>query len=156
MATSDMGPHVARAVEAFEEHDVDGLMAQFADGGTFVDPLVPDGVGGEEFSEYMADTFEAFPDIDVEVERVLTDDDGGTALVCTYTGTHTGSMEGVPPTGNAFAVPGVSIVTVSDDGITSWRDYWNEQAFAEQLGLTFPAIVPKLPGIAVGKLRDVV
>lgn len=155
MREHDLDPPIDRAVEAFNDHDLDGMMAQFADGGTFVDPLEPDGVAGAELREYMIDLFEAFPDIRVEVERALTDEAGGTAMVCTYTGTHRGSMEGIPPTGRTIAVPGVSVVTVADDGVTSWRDYWDQQAFAEQLGLTFPEIVPMLPRIALAKLGDV-
>lgn len=49
----------------------------------------------------------------------------------------------------------MSVISVSDDGITSLRDYWNENGFAEQLGLAFPEIFPTLPRIAAAKLGDV-
>lgn len=50
-------------------------------------------------------------------------------------------------------MPLASVVTVSEDGITDWRDYWNEQAFRQQLGLTFPAVVGHLPRFAAWAVR---
>lgn len=71
-----------------------------------------------------------------------------TVIESTFTGTHEGVLEGVPPTGETATVPLVSIITVGDEGITSWRDYWDQQTFREQLGLTFPAVVGHLPRFA--------
>ena len=156
MAALDPDTPVGRAVEAFNDHDLDALMAEMADGHTFVDPLVPSGVSGEKLRAYTADVFAGFPDVRLDVDRVFEDADGSVALEGSYSGTHEGPIEGVPATGHAVAIPTVTVITVTDDGITAWRDYWNEQAFAEQLGLTFPAILPKLPGIVAGKIQDVV
>lgn len=132
--TADMNPAIARAVEAFNEHDADGVIAEFAEDGTFLDPVQDDKLTKAEFREYTTELLEAFPDVWVEEERVIASDTE-TAIEAVFHATHEGEFDGIPPTGEMIAVPFVSIITVSDDGITSWRDYWDQQTFAEQLGL---------------------
>lgn len=153
MSSSDMEPHVARAIEAFNEHDPDGVLEEMAEGGTFTDPL-EEGLTGAEFHEFTAEIFEAFPDVRHEVSRVITSNDGVTAIEGRYIGTHEGPLEDIPPTGNSVVVPSMTVIDVSDDGITSWRDYWDQQTFAEQLGLEFPAILPLVPKILVKKVKE--
>lgn len=135
MSAPDIPPPIARALEAFDNHDADGVAAEFAEEGTFYDPPQDEELTKEEFRAYCVEIFEAFPDVRVEEERVLTAPDGTTAVEWTFSGTHEGEIDGMPPTGESFALPGVSIITVSEDGITSWRDYWDQQTFAEQVGL---------------------
>ena len=155
MSNSDMDPCVERAIEAFNDHDPDRLMDEMADGSTFTDPLEA-GLTGEELHEYTATIFEAFPDIRLEVDRVITSGEGATAIECEYVGTHEGPLEGIPPTGNHVVVPSMTVIDVSEDGITSWRDYWDQQTFSEQLGLEFPAIVPLVPKIVLRKVTTAI
>ena len=68
-------------------------------------------------------------------------------------GTHSGFLDGLPPTGNRIALDGVSVVTISDDGITSIEGYFDQESFAEQLDLTFPAIIGQLPTLAVEAVK---
>jgi steroid delta-isomerase-like uncharacterized protein len=153
MVTDGTDPHVRRALEAFDDHDADGVLAEFAEGGTFTDPLEEE-LAGEELREYCEDLFVAFPDLRLEEKRVMTSEGGATAIECVYRGTHEGSMEGIPATGRSIAVPGVSVIATAEDGITYWRDYWDQEEFAEQLGLTFPEVLPLLPRMALAKLGE--
>lgn len=155
MAEHNMDPHIERAIEAFNDHDIDQLMNQMAEDATFTDPLEAD-LSKAELREYTVEIFDAFPDLHIEVKRVISSDDGVVAIECDYVGTHEGSLEGIPPTGNSVVVSSMTVIDVSDDGITSWRDYWDQQTFSEQVGLTFPEIVPLIPKIAVGKIREFV
>lgn len=132
--TTGMNPAIARAVEAFNEHDTDGFVAEFAEEGTFLDPVQDSEVTKAELREYVDELLAAFPDVRTEQKRVISSGDE-TAVEATFYGTHEGEFDGVPPTGETIAVPFVSIITVSDDGIRSWRDYWDQQTFAEELGL---------------------
>lgn len=151
MPTSDVDPHVERAIAAFNDHDPERLMDEMAEGATFTDPLEED-LTGAELHEYTVDIFEAFPDIRIEVDRVITSNDGVAAIECRYVGTHEGPLDAIPPTGKSVVVPSMTVIDVSEDGITSWRDYWDQQTFSEQLGLEFPAIVPLVPRILVRKV----
>lgn len=150
-----MDPHIERAIKAFNDHDVDRLMGEIADDATFTDPLAEE-LSGAELREYTVEIFEAFPDRRLEVKRVIASDDGTVAIECEYLGTLEGTLEGVPPTGNFVRVPSMTVIDVSEDGISSWRDYWDQQKFSEQLGLTFPEIIPLLPKLAVAKVRGFV
>lgn len=147
-----MNSHIEDAYYAFNAHDLDGYLDAFVDDGVLYDPLVNDGVTGSDLHDYMATVFDAFPDIAANIKRVIANETE-TAVELTYTGTHTGSFEGIPPTGNTAILPVVTIITVSSEGITSWRDYWDQRTFAEELGLTFPAILGQLPTLVWGKLQ---
>lgn len=153
MPDADMDPHIERAIDAFNDHDVERLLDQMAEEARFTDPL-EENITGSELHEYTAEIFEAFPDIRLEVDRSITAEDGATAIEGSYVGTHEGPLEGIPPTGNSVVVPTMTVIDVSDDGITSWRDYWDQQTFSEQLGLTFPEILPLVPKLAVAKVRE--
>ncbi|WP_435064860.1 ester cyclase [Halobaculum sp. EA56] len=153
MSASELDSRIERAMETFNEHDLDQHMAAFADGATFVDPVLDGEVSGENHRRYLAEVIEAFPDIHQEVDQVLCAGDP-TVIESTFRGTHEGEIEGIPPTGNSVAVPLVSIISVSDEGITSWRDYWDQQTFRDQLGLTVPAVLGHLPRFARWKLAD--
>lgn len=151
---ADVPPAVERGVRVFNEHDAEGVLAEFADGGTFTDPLLDEELAGADLRAYLEETYEAFPDLRLDARRVIAADDGAVAIEATYRGTHEGRIQGVPATGREVAISGVSVIDVDADGITAWRDYFDQQAFAEQLGLTFPDVVPLLPRLAVAKLKE--
>lgn len=130
--TTDMNPAIARAVEAFNDHDVDGFVAEMAADMTFTDPI-HEGLDKDETREYMVEFLEAFPDVHLEPERVISSD-SETAIEWTFQATHEGEFAGIPATGETVEATFVSIITVSDGGITSWTDYWDRLAFAEQVG----------------------
>ena len=152
----DVDPHVESALDALNGQDTDGLVAEFAEGGTFTDPFVSGGVSGAELRAYFSDLFEAAPDLHLDIDRVVSGPDGSTAIEGAYVGTHQGPLNGIPPTGNSVVVPTMVVIDVSPDGITAWRDYWDSRTFLEQLGLTFPEVVPLLPRLAVRKLKEFV
>jgi steroid delta-isomerase-like uncharacterized protein len=136
-----MDPHVERAFEAFNDHDPEGVVAAFAEGGTFEDPVGDEPMSAAAFGESCAEMFEGFPDARWEVERVMTGPDGTTAVEATFYGTLEGSFEGIEPTGESVELSAVSVITVGEDGITHWRDYWDQQTFKRQLGLASPSSV---------------
>lgn len=70
----------------------------------------------------------------IEPERVISSGTE-TAIEWSFHGTQEGEFNGIPPTGETVDAPLVAIITVSDDGITSWTDYWDQMELAEQLGL---------------------
>jgi len=132
--TTDLDPTIAQAMEAFNDHDTERLMAEFAEDVTFSDPF-QDELNKSDLRAFTAEVFEAFPDVRYEQHRVISGDERATAVEVTIHGTHEGEFNGIPPTGQAVALPGVTIIDVAEEGITSWRDYFDKQSFAEQLGL---------------------
>lgn len=155
MHSSELPSPIAEAFEAFNNSDPDGVVADFADGATFYDPAQDESLSRTEHREYCAELFEAFPDGRLHVDRIVSNG-GTTAIEWQYTGTFQSEIEGVPPTGESFELPGISIITVEDSTIIRWRDYWDQQAFFDQVGLTFPTVLKHLPGLISAKVRDVV
>ena len=154
--TSDALSHWDRYSEGWEQQDPDAVMAAFAPRGYIMDPTLDEPMTGEEIGDWVEETVTGFPDIRFEDHRVLTTDEEGVLIVeWTMHGTHTGFFEGLPPTDNEIALDGVDIVTVSDDGIESIRIYFDQSTIAEQLGLTFPALIGQLPKLAAGAVRSV-
>ena len=78
------------------------------------DPAPFQGPGPEGFKEFFGYMRNAFPDMNIEPERlVATDDD--VAVAYTLTGTHQGEFLGVEPTGRAIEVRGVQIARFNED-----------------------------------------
>jgi len=134
MSTNNIDAHIARALEAFNDHNADGVADEFAEEGTFYDPPQDEKLTKPEFREYCKTLLEAFPDVRMEEDRAFVTP-GGAAIEWTFSGTHEAPIGEIPPTGKRITLPGVSIITTSDDGITSWRDYWDQQNFVEKLGI---------------------
>lgn len=85
---------------------------------------------------------------------MTTEMDGVFVLEWTLHGTHDGTFNGLPPTGNTVALDGVDIFTISEEGIESITIYFDQSSMANQLGLKFPAIVGQLPKLAIGAVRN--
>jgi predicted ester cyclase len=92
-------------------------------------PLSPDPPGGVEEVKAIFDMFHAtFADFAVEILDQLAEND----KVMTYkvfTGTHTGELFGVPPTGRAVRFDVMDIVRIADGRIV---EHWG---MVDQLGL---------------------
>ncbi|MFE1443954.1 ester cyclase [Streptomyces sp. NPDC058739] len=103
--------------------------------------LTPDGElhGREAIVEWWRQMTESVPD--AAFEAVHSYEIGDTAVdEGVYTGTNTGPLqlpsgETLPATGRHVRLRGVDLATVRDDHIVSYRVYYDQMAFLEQLGL---------------------
>lgn len=144
-----------RYIEGWNAHDPQMVMEQFAEGGTYVDPLLDTPITGEEIGDFVRLTADRFPDFRFEQRRVLdvpTDDIR--IEEWTMHGTHEGMREGLPPTGNTISLEGASVVELSEAGIVSIRGYYDQNQLMEQLGLTFPAVIKQVPSLVAGAIRE--
>ncbi|WP_276274262.1 ester cyclase [Haloarcula litorea] len=154
MPTSSIDEYYDRYVEGWNNHDSEGVIDAFADGGTVSDPATEGTLSGEEIKEWVEETTEGFPDVRFEVERRVADHDKGLLFVeWTMYGTHDGPFGPLPPTGQSVEMNGVDVIAFSDDGITSINGFFDMTDFKEQLGLTFPAVLGQLPTLAVGAIK---
>lgn len=111
--------------------------------------------GHDEFEEFIQRTHEAYPDFEVskDPETMLMSDD---TLMgeWTLTGTFEEPFYGIPPTGRRVKLRGMSKMTLVDGKIQEDYIYFNEKEMLEQLGYTFPDIVPLIPKLALEKIRN--
>jgi hypothetical protein len=68
--------------------------------------------------------------------------------------THEGPLGRLPPTGRRVDIRGVSVLRIEDELVTEHRFHTNMQDSAEQLGLTFPAVLGQLPKLMLAKMRS--
>ncbi|TKK86247.1 ester cyclase [Herbidospora galbida] len=125
-------------IEAYNRHDVGGMMRHFAPAGVLVTPA---GIheGREQVAWYYAHWFAAFSDLKVTAWMLPTADDPAVTEF-TITGTHDGPFllsDGaeLPGTGRRIALRGVSLCTIEDDLIVTDRDYYDQLELYSQLGL---------------------
>jgi steroid delta-isomerase-like uncharacterized protein len=92
-------------------------------------------VGLENVKNYLQNFFNAFPDLNVTVDKIIME---GNKLVqlWTLTGTNIGSMAEMPPTGKTVKISGVSIIDMVNGKATEIWDYYNVLDMYQQLGFT--------------------
>ena len=93
-----------KVIEIWSSHDIEIVDVIFADDGTYEDVAMQEAARGKpEIKKFMEDTFTAFPDFDVKLERSFSSKD---MVGCEWvmSGTHTGDWPGFPATGMPFSV----------------------------------------------------
>jgi steroid delta-isomerase-like uncharacterized protein len=96
--------------------------------------------GHEGFKRVLGGFFEAFPDLHLEVQFTVADNERIVFYIST-TGTHRGPFMGMAPTGKQFKVNGTDIFRFNDDGkVSAHWGVFDTFGMLAQLGL-----VPK-PG----------
>lgn len=124
---------------------------------TVYTPAHPEGAaeGHEEFEEYLQQIHEAFPDYDTIKDPVAILVSEDTIMhEWTITGTFESAFYGTPPTGRSMNLSGMSKIILEDGEIQEDYIYMNEKEMLEQLGFTFPDIVPLTPKLVWGKVRN--
>ena len=120
----------------------DALQAFFAPGGTFQDPVTPPTTDVRAVAEH---TEQLFPDWHQRVDSIRGGD-GWAVFEWTGSGTYLGPGAEEGP-GIAVTIEGATVVTVDDDGlVTSWRDYLDTAAPANQILAGLEALGPSSGG----------
>jgi predicted ester cyclase len=91
--------------------------------------------GVEPFKQQITAFRAAFPDLRVTVEDLLLADRGRFASRTTVTGTHTGDLMGMPPTGRHISVEAVDIGRIADGQAQERWGGLNMFALLTQLGV---------------------
>lgn len=119
---------------AWNAHDCTAISATFAADGVYSSPSTGE-VSGKKPEIYAEHVWLAFPDLQFEVTSYV--ETSATKLVAEWvmTGTNTGSLNGLPPTGKAVVLKGVDLIEVADNGIKLVTGYFDTKAVPTQLGL---------------------
>ncbi len=98
------------------------------------DPADIQGAGAQGFIDFFSMMRTAFPDLGVEVEHMVTDEDN-VSFAYTVSGTHKGEFMGVSPTGKSFKVRGMQIGRFEDGKLVERWGATNELGILKQLGV---------------------
>ena len=98
--------------------------------------------GTEKFLPFLEDFVGGAPGYQDVLSQMIAQDDK-VAYVSTMTGTHTGTMGGIPATGKAFTVVNIVIQRLVDGKVAETWVSWDNVAFLTQLGLFPPPSGPE-------------
>jgi ketosteroid isomerase-like protein len=106
---------IQRYFDAFNRHDIEGVMACFHDQPSIVDPKGRQIVGRDEVRRSYETSFATFPDGYCEL-RTLTGNNGRAVAESLFHGTR-------PPEGKMVEALGAEVVEIADGKIKQIRDY---------------------------------
>lgn len=99
------------------------------------DPAVPEEVRGPDGLEgWLREIVSAFPDFEVTPIDVLAGEEV-VMVESTYTLTHEGEFDDVPPTGREVEMRAMEKLRVEDGYVQEHRLYYDQREFLAQLGL---------------------
>lgn len=99
----------------------------------FHDPQVPCGVGPAAVAEVVS-AYQENVEGHWQIEEIFS---AGDRVVVRWTGsgTHTGEINGIPPTGKKIKVDAISIHQMRDGKIAETWEVWDTLGFLQQLGV---------------------
>lgn len=138
-ARDDAGEAAARTAD-YIAHAPDSIQAETIDSDGWV--------------EFLGVFLEGFPDLHIEVLGSSADE-GMVAQRFVFTGTHTGSFRGLPPTNRKINVGGIEINRMVDGKVAEHWFQLDAVTLFEQLGLHVvpgPRLLPRLVAAPVKRL----
>jgi len=125
---------IARRAEAWRRLDAGTLVADYAPDAVIESPLAGGATHGlEQIKQVFQTYFVAFPDLAMEVDEVLVDDQRA-AVMATFTGTDRGGFMGMPPTGRHVTIPVVFLYEFKDGKIVRDRRVYDFTGLLIQIG----------------------
>ncbi|RIJ34070.1 ester cyclase [Pontibacter oryzae] len=102
------------------------------------DPAPDQGPGPEGFIQFFSTFRAAFPDLKVNVEHMVADDDS-VAIAYTVTGSHQGDFMGIAPTNKSIKARGVQIARFEGGKIAERWGSSDELGTLKQIGAQISA-----------------
>ncbi len=103
------------------------------------DPAPDQKVGPQGFIDFFTMMRNAFPDLHLEVEHMVTDADN-VSFAYTVTGTHEGEFMGLAPTGKSFRARGLQIGRFENGKL---KERWGS---SDELGILKQLGADEIPG----------
>ena len=123
-----------RRADAWRRLDAETLVADYAEDAVVESPLAAGTTQGRDQIRQVFQTyFVAFPDLVMDVEEVLVDDQRA-AVMATFTGTDRGGFMGMPATGRRVTIPVVFLYEFKDGKIVRDRRVYDFTGMLVQVG----------------------
>lgn len=135
MSIADHKALVMRIFDTFNTHDADATAALFAPDAVLHDVAAArPAVGRAEIAEVYARHLIAIPDTQVRIERMVAE---GDMVVAHWTihGTHQGRLLGIPASGRAVTITGVSLLRFRESLPVADHRIWDFAGLLRQIGL---------------------
>ncbi len=133
--------------EAVSKGDLEKFHEIFAPNVVDHDPAPDQEKGPDGFIHFFTEFRRAFPDFDIGVDHMVTDEDN-VAIAYTIKGTHKGNFLGIPPTGKKIKARGMQITRFKDGKIVERWGSSDELGILKQIGAVKGAeSVEQIPAI---------
>ena len=135
MSIADHKALTLRIFDTFNTHDAGATAALFAHDAVLHDVAVArPAVGREQIAGVYARHLVAIPDTLARVERMVAE---GDTVVAEWTirGTHRGRLLGIPATGRAVTIAGVSLIRFREGAPVADSRMWDLAGLLRQIGL---------------------
>jgi steroid delta-isomerase-like uncharacterized protein len=133
-----LGETIERYNAAWNDHDLDAIMAMHAPGMVFHNHTAGERAEGEEVRGHIARIFETWPDIEFTTRRLYVRE-GVVTQEWTATATHSATMRRgelvAEPTGRKVSWDGLDVIPF-EDGLVKRKDVYSDSvSILRQLGL---------------------
>jgi len=122
-------------VAAWNLRSPEAVLATFAAGGTYRDPVTVVPCAGEAMAAYLTGLWQSFPDLSFDIVTLADCSGGAAALEWVMRGTNTGPFGALPPTGRVIELAGADFLTTGHGKLRSVAGYFDSGAIPRQLGL---------------------
>lgn len=141
---------VRQMVSYLNSHNVAGMLSCFDDDMEWLDvPMEASYRGKAEIAAFLDSLFDAFPDLDYQLTRMVTRGDNVVAQFQMH-GTHQSTFYGLPGTQATVGIPCLSMITMRNGKLLSDHCYFDNAMILRQMGLMPPLDVTLSgPGRAV-------
>lgn len=135
MSVADLKARTQQIFDTFNTHDAGATAAFFAEDAELRDVAVArPAVGPAQIAAIYARHFAAIPDAHVRVERLVAEGDT-VAVEWTSSGTHQGTLMGIPATGKHVSFKGVSVLKYRAGVAIADIRVWDLAGLLRQIGL---------------------
>ena len=128
-----------KTIEAYgagwNARDADAVLATFGNNGTYQDPTTNGPISGQQLKGYLEGLWSAFPDLSFELLDIAETGPDSASFEWVMTGTNTGSMNGLPPTGKTVSLEGADFVQFARGKIARIKGYFDSGTVPRQIGL---------------------
>ena len=136
---------VRQMVAYLSSHNVAGMLSCFDDEMEWLDvPMEASYRGKAEIAAFLDSLFDAFPDLDYKLTRMVTRGDNVVAQF-QMRGTHQNTFYGLPGTQATVEIPCLSMITMRDGKMLSDHCYFDNAMILRQMGLMPPLDVTLSP-----------
>lgn len=119
--------------EAINTGNLEMIRGLVADDVKDHDPAPMQGPGAQGYIDFFSYMRNAFPDLNVEVEHMVTDEEN-VSFAYTVSGTHQGEFMGLAPTGKQFKARGMQVGRFENGKLKERWGSTNELGILQQLG----------------------
>jgi len=124
-----------RFIDAVNNNELDQLNDLVSPNVIDNDPVTDQVPGPQGYIRFFRLLRRAFPDMNIDVEQIVADEDDSAGFVYTFSGTHFGEYSGLSGTGNHVQIKGMQISHFEHGKMTERWGSWDETGILQQLGL---------------------